>query len=113
LRGVHGEHVLATKVSNFFITDEISGTYRGMMIALPPENWAVFQTMSLAAFAAQIRRWADSADLNNYPKHPRGPKKPKRKLANAQFQHVSTAKLLNEQRLRKKRKRKNSNPSGP
>jgi DDE family transposase len=113
LRGVHGEQVLATKVSNFFITDEISGTYRGMMIALPPENWVVFQTMSLAAFAAQIRRWAGATDLNNYPKHPRSPKKPKRKLPNAQFQHVSTAKLLDEQRLRKQRKRKNSNRAGP
>jgi len=113
LRGVHGEEVLAAKLSNFFITDEISGTYRGMMIALPPENWVVFQTMSLATFAAQLRRWAGGADLDDYPKHPRGPKKPKRKLANAQFQHVSTAKLLNEQRLQKKRKRKKPNPSGP
>ena len=113
LRGVHGEQVLATKVSNFFITDEISGTYRGMMIALPPENWVVFQTMSLAAFVAQLRRWARAADLDNYPKHPRGPKKPKRKLANAQFQHVSTAKLLIEQRLQKNRKRKKLSTSGP
>jgi hypothetical protein len=113
LRGVHGEQVLATKLSNFFITDEISGTYRGMMIALPPENWVVYQTMSLTAFAAQLRRWAGAADLENYPKHPRGPKKPKRKPPNAEAQHVSTAKLLNEQRLQKKRKRKKPNPSGP
>jgi hypothetical protein len=112
LRGVHGEQVLTAEVSNFFLTDEINGTYRGMMVALPPENWTAFQTMNLAAFAAQLRHWARATRLDNYPKHPRGPKKPKPKLANAQFQHVATAKLLDEQSLRKKRKlKKPSTPS--
>jgi Transposase DDE domain len=105
IRGTHGEKTMETKVSNFFLTDEISGTYRGMMIALPPKEWEVFQTMSKAKLAAQLCQWARGADLGSYPKHPRGPKKPKNQRPNAQFQHVSTAKLLEKQREREKAER--------
>lgn len=106
LRGVHGEEVMEKQVSNFFLTDEINTVYAGMMIALPPENWTVFQSMSPKAFAARLLRWARTADLANYPKHPRGPKKPKKKRAKAQFQHVATAKLLEEAKQRKSKRRK-------
>jgi hypothetical protein len=105
LRGAYGEETTETKVSNFFLTDEITGTYRGMMIALPPKEWVVFQTMGKAKLAAQLCQWARGADLASYPKHPRAPKKPKQKRPNAKFQHVSTAKLLKEQRERKKTER--------
>ena len=88
---------METKVSNFFLTDEINSMYGGMMVALPPEEWQVFQTMSLPKFAAQLRHWASTADLDNYPKHPRGPNKPKSKRPDAQFHHVATAKLLEQQ----------------
>lgn len=101
LRGVHGEQVLETKVSNFFLTHEISSIYGGMMVALPPEDWTVFQSLRSKELATQLCRWARAADLGNYPKHPRGPKKPKARRPNAQFQHVSTAKLLAKQRTRK------------
>ena len=106
LRGIHGEETLETKVSNFYLTDEINSTYHGMMVALPPEEWTGFQTMSLKDFAVQLRHWARGADLENYPKHPRGPKKPKPKRANAQFQHVATARLLEEHQEKKRRRRK-------
>jgi hypothetical protein len=112
LRGVHGEEVLKTDVSNYFLTDEINGNYRGMMVALPPKEWEVFQTLRTTAMAAQLQRWARSADLENYPKHPRGPKKPKQRCPNAQFQHVSTWKLLEERRQQKQSKRKLSR-AGP
>ncbi|MDZ7617424.1 MAG: transposase, partial [Patescibacteria group bacterium] len=113
-----GEEVMEKQVSNFFLTDEINTVYAGMMIALPPENWTVFQSMSPKALAAQLLRWARTADLANYPKHPRGPKKLKKKRANAQFQHVATAKLLEEDKQRKSKRRKRRKPrtaatSGP
>jgi hypothetical protein len=106
LRGVHSEEVLKNDFSNFFLADEINGNYRGMMVALPPTKWEVFQTLSTKAMAAQLKRWARCVDLQNYPKHPRGPKKPKRKCPNAQFHHVSTWKLLEERRNKKPSKRK-------
>jgi hypothetical protein len=94
LRGVHGEETMEMKVSNFFLTDEISGVYQGMMIALPPSQWAVFQTMPAARLAGCLRRWASAADLENYPKHPRGPKKPVSRRLNRKHPHVATARLL-------------------
>ncbi len=96
LRGVHGEEKMEAEVSNYFLTDEISGVYKGMMIALPSEDWEIFQTMSAARLVSYLRRWARTADLKNYPKHPRGPKKPKARCPNAQFKHVATAELLGE-----------------
>ena len=106
LRSVHGEEVMKTEVSNYFLTDEINSNYNGMMIALPPKEWEIFQELSATAMAAQLKRWAGSADLANYPKHPRGPKKPKRKCPNAQFHHVSTWKLLEERRQQAHNERK-------
>jgi Transposase DDE domain len=106
LRGVHGEEVVKNDVSDFFLTDEINGNYRGMMVALPPREWEVFQTLTTKAMAAQLKHWARCADLENYPKQPRGPKKPKRKLPNAQFHHVSTWKLLEERNQQQRKKRK-------
>jgi hypothetical protein len=106
LRGVHGEETMEKKVSNYFLTDEISGFYKGMMVAVPPPEWEIFQTMQPARLASHLRRWSRTADLENYPKHPRGPKKPKPRRPNAQFKHVATAKLLAEARTRGKKKRK-------
>jgi len=113
MRGVHGEETMEQKVSNYFLTDEINSTYGGMMVALPPEKWTGFQTMRVVDLAAQLRRWARTADLANYPKHPRGPKKPKPKRANAKFQHVATARLLNERQEKIRSKRRKSKAQSP
>jgi len=106
MRGVHGEEVMNNNVSNYFLTDEINSNYKGMMVALPPEEWTSFQTLTTRAMAAQLKRWAQGMDLENYPKHKRGPKKPARKRPNAKFQHVSTWKLLQERSQKKRRERK-------
>jgi IS4 transposase len=113
LRGVHGEKTVEKAVSNFYLTEEISSVYRGMMIALPPKKWRVFQTMSQQEFATTLCRWARRVDLGNYPKHPRGPKKPQPRRPNAQFQHVSTAKLLDQKRLATKRKQVTASRASP
>jgi len=105
LRGVHGEEKTQKQISNYFLTNEVRNVYAGMMIALPPEQWKIFQQMSPAELAAHLVRWVGGANLARYPKQKRGPKKPKQPCPNAQFQHVSTAKLLEESRLRKKLER--------
>jgi Transposase DDE domain len=105
LRGVHGEEKTVTEVSSFFLADEVKTVYGGMMIALPPKEWEIFQSLTLVDLATHLRQWARGADLSRYPKQRHSPKKPKRPRPNAQFQHVSTAKLLEEQRLRKKLER--------
>jgi len=103
LRGVHGEEKMDAEVSNFFLTDEISGVYRGMMIALPAKEWEVFQEMSPRRLASYLRCWARTADTKNYPKHPRAPKKPKARCPNAQFKHVATAELLDKAKKQHKK----------
>jgi hypothetical protein len=105
MRGVHGEETIKNEVSNYFLTDEINGNYRGMMVALPPQEWQGLQSLSLSAMAAQLKRWARGMNLESYSKHPRGPKKPKRRRPNAQFQHVSTWKLLEERREQRRNKK--------
>jgi IS4 transposase len=104
LRGIHGEATIEKKLSNFYLTEEISGVYRGMMIALPPETWEIYQTMSEVKLATTLRRWAQRVKLGSFRKHPRGLKKPRALRPNAQFHHVSTKKLLEQARLPKKRK---------
>jgi len=113
LRGIHGEETLETKVSNFFLTDEINSMYGGMMVALPAEEWNVFQAMRPIDLAKQLCRWAGAANLQNYPKHVSGPTKPKPKRPNAQFQHVATAKLLERKKLEKNRRKKKPRGRSP
>jgi hypothetical protein len=105
LRSVHDEATVEKTLSNYYVTDEIRGVYRGMMIALPPQEWLIFQTMSDAELGKILQQWAAGLDLENYRKTTRGPKKPKAARPNAQFRHVSTKKLLDEAQQVKKRKR--------
>jgi hypothetical protein len=106
MRGVHGEETMQSRVSNYFLTQEISCVYGGMMIAIPPTEWETFQTMKPRTLAAHLRRWARTTDLGNYPKHSCRPKKPRSKRPNAKFRHVATARLLNDARASRKNKRK-------
>jgi hypothetical protein len=109
LRGVHGEEKVDREVSNFCLTNEIQSVYGGMMVALPPKKWEKFQKMSMAKLAVHLRQWGSGADLSRYAKHPRGPKKPKGKLPSARAKHVATSKLLEQQRLSKKPKKRQTN----
>ena len=95
LRSVHGEAVVAEEVSGYYVADEIQMTHRGMMIAIPEDEWAVFHDLTALALAEVLVRLARSVSLPKLRKHPRGPKKPKpEKESGAQIKHVATAKLL-------------------
>lgn len=106
LRGVHGENVVDHKTSNYFLANEISRAYDGMMVALPPETWQDFQNIPVAQLAKHLCGWAKQTDLTKYPKHPRGPKKPRVHRPNAKFQHVSTTRLLEAEREKCKKRRR-------
>ena len=41
LRSVHGVEAVE-EVSGYYLADEIAGTHRGMMIAIPADEWVVF-----------------------------------------------------------------------
>ena len=95
LRSVHGEEKVADEVSGYYVADEIQMTHRGMMIAIPEDEWAVFHDLTALALAEVLVRRARSVSLPKLRKHPRGPKKPKpEKQSGAKIKHVATAKIL-------------------
>ena len=70
-------------------------THRGMMIAIPEDEWAVFQKLTPVEMAGVLIDLARNVRLALYPKQPRGPKKPKpEKQSGAKIKHVATAKVL-------------------
>jgi hypothetical protein len=98
LRATHGEQVTEL-VSGYYIANEITRTYEGMMIALPEESWLVFARMTVAQFARVLRDLAQRVRLETLKKHPRGPKKPViKKPKNNKEPHVSTARLLEKRK---------------
>ncbi len=98
LRSVHGEAAVEG-VSFSYLADEVSGTHRGMMIAIPEDEWAVFHGLTAAAFGRLLLELAAGVRLAAYRKQVRGPKRaqPKRE-SGAKVKHVSTAKLLEERK---------------
>lgn len=95
LRAVHGADKIAETLSTYYLADEIAGTYRGMMIAIPARHWNVFATMTPAQLARVLKDLARKVDLAKLQKHPRGPKKPKpRRQSHRRVPHVATARLL-------------------
>jgi IS4 transposase len=95
LGSVHGTETVKNKVSGYYVADEISGTYRGMMIAIPDEEWCIFQQMSIAQLLKLLKQLSKNVNMSAFLKHPRGPKKPapKRK-SSKKSPHVSTAVLI-------------------
>ena len=95
LRSVHGEQVVTDQVSGYYVADEVKMTRRGMMIAIPEDEWVVFHDLTPTELAAVLVRLAAAVRLPKYRKHPRGPKKPKpAKQSGAKIKHVATAKVL-------------------
>jgi len=95
LRGVHGEETVDEEVSLYYIANEISTTYHGMMIAIPAPEWEVFYSMSPTDLAAVLLGLAQRVRLQAIRKSPRRPKKPRsQETKPARTGHVATAKLL-------------------
>jgi IS4 transposase len=100
LRSVHGEEVVAEEVSGYYIADEIQMTRRGMMIAIPEDEWVVFHDLPPGELAGILIELARSVSLPKLRKHPRGPKKPRpKKQSGAKIKHVATAKLLKNRQV--------------
>jgi IS4 transposase len=95
LRSVHGAKVVTEEVSGYYLADEVAGTYRGMMIAIPEDEWVVFQDLSPVELGQVLQDLARYVRLSEFRKQPRGPKKPRaERRIEGQQNHVSTARLL-------------------
>lgn len=102
LRGVHGADKVERDVSDYYLGDEISGKYEGMMIAIPERYWRTIVDYTTKEMADFLLGLARHAQLKRFQKHPRGPKKPKpRRTRFAKAKHISTARLLAQERRTK------------
>jgi hypothetical protein len=95
LSSIHGAKKVDIDLSGYYMADEISGVYRGMMIAISPDKWHVFRNLSHTELVALLRQLAANVNMSKFKKHPRGPKKPSQKrVRDPKHPHVSTALLL-------------------
>jgi len=95
MSSAHGIETVDKNISGYYLADEITYTYRGMMIAIPFEHWIVFRQYSRKEFARILKQLAGHMKLSRFKKHPRGPKKPVQKQEwDPKKTHVSTARLL-------------------
>jgi IS4 transposase len=100
LRSVHGVEAVE-EVSGYYLADEIAGTHRGMMIAIPEDEWVVFARTTASGLGEILKGLAAKVRLSTLRKHRRGPKRPQPKRASgAKIVHVSTARLLAERKKR-------------
>ncbi len=95
LRSVHGESRVAEEVSAFYVAEEVQMTHRGMMIAIPEDEWVVLQDMTPRELGAVLVELAGLVRMEEYRKSSRGPKKPPpKKQSGAKIKHVATARIL-------------------
>jgi IS4 transposase len=95
LRSVHGEERVAREVSAYYVAEEVQMTHRGMMIAIPEDEWVVFHDLAPRELGAVSVELATSVRMAEYRKSTRGPKKPPpKKQSGAKIKHVATAKIL-------------------
>ena len=105
LRQVYGVEAIDEGVSGYYMVNEMANVAESLETIVEPQDWAVFQTLTLAAMATWLIETAGRVQLRKYRKHPRGPKKPpvKRKH-DPQRPHVSVARVLAERKKTKKAK---------
>ena len=94
IRSVHDEETV-NEVSGYYLAAELERTYEGMNVAIIPEEWEVFKTMTLSVFVETLLKMARNVQLEKYKKNRRGPKKPRSPRKSSKKEpHVSTARLL-------------------
>jgi hypothetical protein len=101
LRSAHGDAQVTAEVSGYYVAEEVTMTQRGMMIAIPEDEWVEFRDLAPSELAVVLVDLARAVRLPAYRKHPRGPKKPKpKKQSGAKIKHVATSKILSERQKR-------------
>ena len=105
LRRVYGVDAVDEGISGYYLVNEMANVAESLETLVEPDDWAVFQTLTVAAMAAWLVETARRVQLRKYRKHPRRPKKPPVKREhNPQRPHVSVARMLAERKKAKKAK---------
>jgi IS4 transposase len=98
LRTAHRRKLTNRSLSMYYLADEISGVYRGMMIAIPSSHWtAAYATLSPESFAKQMLWLAKKVEISLFLANPQSQKKPPPKRKSGyRGNHVSTFKILQQ-----------------
>jgi len=103
LRAVHGVEKVEKEVSGYYVAQEWSLVYAGMMVALPAEHWSHFGVMSAGELAEYLRSWSARVNLKKLRKAPpRAPTKQKSPRIKDRSVHLSTARLLDQAKQTKR-----------
>jgi len=96
LRAVYHEEAAVENISGYYLSDEISAVYGGMMVAISPRQWTHnFAHLTPRQLANLLKQLAHNVRIRQFRKHKRGPKKPPpKRTGGLRNKHVSTARLL-------------------
>jgi hypothetical protein len=100
MRSAHRDPSLLTELSGYYLAEEISATYWGMMIAIPPADWTrQFSRATAAEIAECLRALAANADPRRFMKRRRGPRfPPPKRTGGLREKHVSTQRLIDQRK---------------
>ncbi len=94
---VHGWGKIESGISDYYLVDEIKGTYRGMIIAVPKDDWQLISRLEINSLVEWLKFLASNVYDQGFRKTPRTEKKPKPPLIkDPKRPHISTARLLRE-----------------
>jgi hypothetical protein len=95
LRAVHGDEMVA-ELSTHALVNDVAEVYPGMMIAVPPREWAFLESCSASHVATLLKDLADRVPIERMLRSRRGPKKPRKDRGSpgSKIHHVATKKLL-------------------
>lgn len=99
LRVTHADSMQGRKFSAYYLMDELSGVYRGMMIAIGPMHWtAAFAHLSSAELAKVLLHLAKRVDPATFLTNKVRPNKPPPKRTPAKHGHHRSIHKILEQR---------------
>ena len=95
LRVAYPEVNIKEEVSEYYIAEDISAVYEGMIIAVNDDEWNRFRHLSCAEMIVLLIYLAKQVNLKKFKKNKRGVKKEKPTIKfDKKTPHVSTFKLL-------------------
>jgi IS4 transposase len=95
IRATWGQEYVDEQLSMYYLTLEVTQVTKGMLIAIPAKDWAIFRTMTAQKFADTMMDLAREMNARKFTKSKRGPKKkPPAKISGKRNHHISTARIL-------------------
>lgn len=106
MRSAHRDPKLLGEISGYYLAEEISATYWGMIIAIERTHWTrQFAQATPAQIAACLRALAANVNPSRFKKRRRGPKRPPpARTGGLREKHVSTQRLLDQRHASAKAK---------